>query len=298
MSVSIVVTVFLAILATQSEPVQSRPLSERGHVQLPEAQRQAGRPGVPTSAGKVDTRSTNSARTRVDPRVDAVLTQLERRGADLKDIRCNIRFVEDDQINLTKRTKTGELLFLITKPNPHFLVRFDKTEVDGVVGRREWYLFDGRWLYSALQRIKQVTKQEIARPGEPFDLFDLESAPFPLPFGQKKETILRNFDVTLLPPAAGDPANTDHLVCVPKPKSVMKRRYDKLEFFVRNDLHLPSRIIVRRNNGYEILTTEFGDLSEASINAGVALKDFARPSEWRGYEEVIEADASPAQSRP
>lgn len=289
MNVSIAITAVVAVLATQSESVHPGASADRGFVQQIENEAQPVRSADPRSASKDDARPTSRTMTPIDPRVDAVLTQLERRGAGLTDIRCKIRFVEDDRINLTKRTKTGELLFLITKPNPHFLIRFDKTEVDGVLGRREWYLFDGRWLYSALQRIKQVTKQEIARPGESIDLFDLEKAPFPLPFGQKKETILRNFDVTLIPPATGDPHNTDHLVCVPKPGSVMKRRYDKLEFFVRKNLHLPSRIIVRRNDGYEIVTTDFDDLSESSINAGVTLKDFARPSAWRGYQEVVEA---------
>ena len=137
--------------------------------------------------------------------IDEILARLERRSDGLTDIRCKVRFVEDDQINLTKRTKYGEILFWITQPNPHFLIRFDKTEVDGILGKREWYLFDGRWLYQALERIRQVTRQEIARPGEKIDLFDLERAPFPLPFGQKKDTILRHFTVTLVPPKPSDP---------------------------------------------------------------------------------------------
>ncbi len=136
-------------------------------------------------------------------RVDEILTELQARGDGLKDIRCKVRFVEDDRINLSKRTKVGSILFMMTEPNPHFLIHFERTEMDGVLGKREWYLFDGRWLFEVLERIRQVTKREIARPGEKVDLFDLETAPFPLPFGQKKDTILRNFEVTLLPPGEG-----------------------------------------------------------------------------------------------
>ena len=126
-------------------------------------------------------------------------------------------------------------------------------------------------------------------PGETVDLFDLENAPFPLPFGQKKDKIKKNFDVTLVPPVAGDPPGTDHLVCMPKPDSRLRDKYEKLEFYVRRDIHLPSRVVVTRNEGYEINQADFPDLSDESINAGVKQEDFARPKAWKKYKEVVEA---------
>jgi len=221
-------------------------------------------------------------------RIDEILTQLQQRSDGLQDIRCEVRFVEDDRINLTQRTKFGGILFLMTKPNPHFLIHFEKTEADGVLGKQEWYLFDGQWLYQVVERIAQVTKQEVARSGMEFDLFDLEKAPFPVPFGQKRETILRNFNVTLTSPAPGDPPRTDHLICVPKPDSRLYRKYERLELFVHRDIHLPSRIVVTKNNGYEINTADFPDLSEKSINAGVKPTDFEKPAAWKKYKEVVE----------
>ncbi len=228
--------------------------------------------------------------TESQKRIDEILTKLQQRSDGLKDIRCKVRFVDDDRINLSKRTKYGTILFLITEPNPHFLIHFDRTEADGVLGKQEWYLFDGRSLYEVLERIRQVTKRVIAAQGEKVDLFDLERAPFPLPFGQKKDTILRNFEVSLLPPRPGDPPDTDHLVCVPKPDSTMYDKYDKLEFFVRKDIHLPSRVVVTKNDGLEISTADFLDLSSSSINTGVTKKDFARPAAWKKYKQVVEDD--------
>ncbi len=225
-------------------------------------------------------------------KVDTILSQLEKRSDGLKDIRCKVVFVEDDQINMTTRRKFGSILFLIAEPNPLFLIHFEKTEVDGMLRPQEWYLFDGQWLHEAIERIKQVTERQIARPGEKIDLFDLETAPFPLPFGQEKEKILRNFEVTLVPPAETDPANTDHLVCVPKPQTRMHRKYDKMEFFVRRDLHLPSRIVVTKNDGEEVNAADFPDLSEKSLNAGVPAAAFKRPSAWKKYEVVTEEAAS------
>lgn len=223
-----------------------------------------------------------------DAQVDRILAALQQRSDDLRDIRCEVRFEEDDHLNLTKREKYGRLLFAMTEPNPHFLVQFDRTVVGGVTGKREWYLFDGQWLYQAIERIAQVTRQEIAKPDEKLDLFNIEKAPFPLPFGQKKETILRNFDVSLMPPAPGDPPDTDHLMCKPKPGSRLTRRYEQLDLHVNRKLHLPTRIVVTKSQGLEINTADFPDLSEKSINTGIKPTDFARPPEWKSFKEVVE----------
>ncbi len=221
-------------------------------------------------------------------RVDEILTALQKRSDGLKDIRCDVQFVEDDHINLSRLAKTGRILFLITEPNPHFLIHFDKAVLDGVVGKQEWYLFDGRWLYQGLERIEQVTKQEVARPGEKLDLFDIEKTPFPVPFGQKKEKILKNFDVSIAAPADTDPKNTDHLICVPKTDSRLYRKYDKLELFVDRDVHLPTRIVVTKNHGQEVNTADFPNLSEKSINVGVKPSDLEKPAAWKKYKEVVE----------
>jgi hypothetical protein len=220
--------------------------------------------------------------------VDTILTQLEQRSNGLKDIRCRVKFVEDDRVNLSTLTKTGRLQLMIGDPNAVFLVHFERTEVDGVVGKQEWYLFDGQWLYQALERLQQVTKQEVARAGEKLDLFDLETAPFPLPFGQKKDKILRHFEVTLAAPAPGDPPDSHHLVCIPRADSRMARKYDRLDFFVRRGLNLPVKIVVSKNDGQEVNTADFPDLTEKSINSGVSKDDFARPAAWAKYSEVVE----------
>lgn len=224
----------------------------------------------------------------VDQDVVAILDRLQARSDGLKDIECKVELVEEDRINLSERRKWGSIRFMIAEPNPHFLIHFEHTEVDGMLGKQEWYLFDGRWLHQAVERIEQITRQEMVRPGEKIDMFDLERAPFPLPFGQKKDTILKNFDVSLVPPAAGDPKGTDHLVCMPKPGSVMHRKYDKLEFFVSREVHLPVRVIATKNDGLEVLRADFPDLNNSSINAGVGKKDFTRPRAWKKYKEVIE----------
>ena len=220
--------------------------------------------------------------------VDRILTALQQRSDGLKDIRCEVSFTDEDRVNLSKNRKNGRILLEVAKPNAHFLVHFDKTDLDGVRGKQEWYLFDGVAFYQAVERLEQVTKQMIAGSGQEIDLFDIEKAPFPMPFGQKKENILRNFDVQLVKPTGGDPPDTDHLVCNPKPTSRLARRYDQLDLFVHRTLNLPKRIIITKNNGKEINTADFPDLSEKSINTGLSRNDFEKPEAWAKYKEVAE----------
>lgn len=222
------------------------------------------------------------------PEIDRILTAQQKRSDGLKDIRCDVVFTDVDKINLTTNKKTGRILVAVKRPNANFLVHFEKTEVDGTRYKQEWYLFDGVWFHQAVERLERVTKQLIAGSGQEIDLFDIEKAPFPMPFGQKKENILRNFDVRLAEPTGGDPPNTDHLICNPKPKSSLRRRYEQLDLYIDRKLSLPKRIVVTKNNGMEISTADFPDLSEKSINNGLDDDDFKQPRAWSKYKEVIE----------
>ena len=221
-------------------------------------------------------------------RVDAILTALEARSNGLRDIRCKIKFIEEDELNLTTRTKEGEILFRMAEPNPQWAMYFTYTEVDDLPYGKQWYLFDGRWLYQAFERTRQVTQQEIALAGEKRDMFDLDEAPFPVPFGQKKDKILRNFDVKLVTAKKGDPPGCDHLVCIPKKGSRLEEKYASVEFFILRDLHLPIRVIVTKKGGYEVMQADFPGLSEESLNVGLTEKDFAERDEWKSFDRVIE----------
>ncbi len=223
-------------------------------------------------------------REAVDPKIDAILMRLEKRGEGLKDIACRVEYVEDDQINLSQQKKSGSIRFLLTERNPVFMIQFDKTVVDGLLGKREWYYFDGRWLWRALERTRTVNKQELVPEGEVIDLFDIESTPFVLPFGQKRDEILLNFTLKLEEPAAGDPKDVDHLLCTPRAGSRLADRYQQVHLFVHREVGLPVRIVTVRTGGYVRETADFPDLGERSLNAGLSAKDFAPLKEWREYE--------------
>ena len=220
-------------------------------------------------------------------KIEEILTRLEERGDSLKDIRCRVYYEEEDKINLSTTKKEGGILFMKAEPNPRFLISFDRTIVDGQLRQKEWYLFDGLWLHEAKERIRTVTKREMVRADERIDLFDIETAPFPLPFGQKKDVILEQFKVTLAPPAPEDPEKTDHLICIPRPGSRMARKYEQLEFFIHQEFDLPSRIVVKKSR-YQTTLARFEGLDGDALNSGLAEGDFAPLSAWRRYKETVE----------
>ena len=221
-----------------------------------------------------------------------ILERHEKRGDSIKTLRCDVAYREDDRINMREVLKEGgTLTLLITEDNPKIFVHFKKCWVDKTGGKQEWHLFDGEWWHEAFERLRQVTSRQLVRPGERFDPFDIETAAFPLPFGQKKDKLLRNFDVTLATPAQGDPEHTDHLIFTPKPDSRLAKKYDSIEFFIRRDNDLPARVVMTGRGGDNEIIADF---SKVKINGPFTGKEFDRPAAWKGYKEVKEYLRQPA----
>jgi hypothetical protein len=231
---------------------------------------------------------------------EAVLAQFEAAGKDLKTIRCAVEFTTDDRLNLSETTKFGTVLVKRAEPHPMFLITIDKSESDGIVFRdKEWWLFKGRWLWEAKAKSSTIIKRELLAPGEQRDLFSLEDSPVPMPFGQSKDEVLKNFNVRLMPTQVGDPPDTDHLYCVPR-DGRMAKDYSRLEYYVSTTTHLPVRIVAENASGTKVSIAEFRDvptdankparepLSARSINVEIPDTAFALPNETGKFHVSLE----------
>jgi len=232
-----------------------------------------------------------------DDRIDVILQQLEDRGATVHDLKCAVEYTVEDILADDRFTNFGEIRYQRKDPNPVFYICFEKRHQAGYVNRKkEWYIFDGRYLWEIKEAAQNKIQHEAVQPGQSLDLFDIEESPFPIPFGQKKEQIQRNFAVVLKEPAAGDPPNTNHLICEPKPDSRLNRDVVQLEFFVSRDLHLPVKIISVQRNGNQINTAVFPDLGEKSLNTNLADSQFDLPKEAAGWKTVTAEPDAPLPS--
>ncbi len=223
------------------------------------------------------------------PDVVAILERLEQAGKDIHAIRCRVKFKTIDNLNLTETTRHGSIQFKRSEPHPMFLVSFDKMVADDTLLKHKvWYLFRDRWLIEANSKSENRIDREILEPGESADFFDLDKAPFPMPFGQKKEQILKNFQVKLIPPQPGDPEGCDHLLCKPKPDSALVRDYGRLDYYVSRTLNLPLRILVEDATQTNMKVADFEDLTEKSINLDLPDSAFVLPKETDGYHKTNE----------
>lgn len=215
------------------------------------------------------TRPTGPTTTRagLDPAVEKILDRLEARGKEIKDIEAALIFVKHDPVFNSTEKFEGTVLFKEEKPNPRFLIRFDRSNLNGRVNeKKEWHVFDGRWYIEAREKNSAIIRHEVLRPDESREVFRLGQGPFPLPFGQKKADILKQFTVKLITPEPKDPPEGDHLELSPLPNTELSKKYEKIHFFIDRKQGLPSRVqTVEKESGDEI-TASF---SNPKLNQGL-----------------------------
>lgn len=205
-----------------------------------------------------------------DEKVDALLDRLEEKGLAIKGLKCRLVYthVMVDPVE-SRKVKEGSLLFARAEPNSRFLIHFGKMIADEVVVRSdEYFAFDGRWLVERNDKARTVIKREIAEQGRNRDPFKIGEGPFPLPFGQKRSEILKSFKVTLEPFTLGDPLQSQHLRCVPRPGTELAARYSRVDIYVDRRLELPVRIVTENARDDSRIEVDFKDIDTGDAPAG------------------------------
>ena len=257
------------------------------------ARGQSGAPGATTAPASRPT-TTSPA---LDPELEQILDRLEKRGDTIADLSCAVRQEMKGLVVGELIVKEGEIRYLRggeKGANSRFYIHFTRIMQDDYKLAPEWYVFDGRWFIEAKESTKNVIRREIVREGEQRNLFSVEDSPFPLPFGQRKAEILKQFDVKLVPPDPKDPPDSRHLLCIPRPGTSKEKEYAEVHFYIDPKLDLPVKIVAHRKTGAkvaEIHTVTFPDLSAKSINKGLpgSAFDFRPPSGWQVHTEYLDA---------
>ena len=225
----------------------------------------------------------------LDPEVDKILTRLEQRK--VKDLRARLawqlRYVTDAPEDST--IKRGEIWYQDTKPVARFFIRFTEKIAAGRKDRLdERHLFDGQWYVTLNSRTKTVERNEVRKPNDKRDPYKIGKGMFPLPFGQKKADILREFKVEKIAPGADEPENTDHIRLIPRAQTQTGQRYRRLDFWVSREgktAGLPVMVQVAKLDGTgkvnSYITVSFAD---ARLNEGVSGSIFAIKTP-AGYDE-------------
>lgn len=208
--------------------------------------------GVPAAGGPPDT-APAAAPAVPDPELDRILTRLEQR--EVRDLRAGLVwqqwYVLDSEDDLL--TKRGEIWYQQAEPVARFLIQF-RERISGTRKDRidERHLFDGCWYTELQSATKTVQRREIRRPDDPANPYKVGEGVFPLPFGQKKADILREFAVERIPPSEGDPPATDHVRLVPREGTRTGASYRELDFWVSREgptAGLPVKVRVAKLDG-------------------------------------------------
>jgi len=235
----------------------------------------------PTATGSAPA-DTQSA---VSKEVETILDELERAGKDIKTLQADIRHEFCEIVADEKQTKPGFVRYkAATRRLPaRFMVHYYKLiSEDTVTGekmafkRLGWFCFNGRWLREIHgPPVKSVTDREVVKPGEPIDPFELGKGPFPLPFGQKKSRMMKNFEISLLKKGKDKKAktenkdrdNTDHLRLIPRKGTQLAKDHKRIELWIDRKIHLPLCILAE-DNRKNITTVWF-----RNIKINLPLKD-------------------------
>ncbi|MCK6484062.1 MAG: hypothetical protein HUU22_16810 [Phycisphaerae bacterium] len=224
-----------------------------------------------------------------DERIDSILDRLETKGKAVRDLRTEVRreAIENFPVEGEKRTQDGKLLFRRLEPNPRFVIRFEKFTADGIVrDDLQAFWFDGEWLIELQEKTKRAIRRQVVRPGEKVDVFKIGHGPFPLPFGQSRRDMLRNFSIRLAPPKPHDPPNCDHLVCIPRASGDLERRYKQVDLYVDRKLELPVRIdAVKKQDDAEIRV--YFNKIEVNVGLAAAEFEFTLPAGYHVSEEPL-----------
>ena len=212
----------------------------------------------------------------VDAKVLAVLEAMEKKGAVLKSFEAEMvvrleQLLEDDV-----RLHNGYLYYQATADTVRFRISFadlkqwylDEAEPKKAVKYEEDWMFDGRWLTRRNGRLKIIHRWEVARQERSRESFRLGRGPFPLPFALKKNDVLKEFAVKLIPADANDPEETVHLQLRPKKESDLAEQYVQWDLWVGPEDAVPRQIRIESTN-YEIKTVGWSKIKlDEPIRAG------------------------------
>lgn len=231
----------------------------------------------------------DEART-LDAEVDRILTRLESR--EINDLQADVTWKLEDRLAGSVQTRKGRIWYRRDKPLAKFLLDFREQTFDGTRKDIEQKIvFDGEWYTELQSQTKQVSRRQIRQAGDARNPYRLGEGPFPVPFGQKKSDILREFDVIRLAPAEKDPPDTDHVKLTPRQGSQTGETYKVVHLWIAREgevAGLPIRVTATKMDPTGTPNTEIGiDFAKPRLDQSFSPSVFKIDTP-PGYEESIE----------
>ena len=221
--------------------------------------------------------------------VDEVLDALDARGRNLQEFVADVRLKEIDEATQLESERTGRVWYQKQGDDDRIRVVFDqKLEGRFVKPEKVEYLLDDGWLLDRDYRRTVQVKRQVLRPGEKINLLKLGEGPFPLPIGQPKDQVHKEFEVTKGGLVEGDPKGTVHVTLKPRKGTRLAEKFNVIDVWVDPKTNMPVRIEALDVNE---TTRRQTDLSNIKVNPQPRLgdRDFALPkideNKWELHTE-------------
>jgi outer membrane lipoprotein-sorting protein len=230
-----------------------------------------------------------------DAPLDAVLDALDARGKNLEDFSADVALHTTDQRTGQDTAQIGTIVFQNRDAAASRIrVKFEKKVVDDGNGpkitqqQRLDYVLEGGWLTDRDYQKKLEVRRQVLKPGQQMNLLKLGEGPFPLPIGQDKAEVKKQFKPERIASGEGDPPNTIHVRLTPNKGSQFERKFKQIDVFVDRNTAMPVRIDTVEPAG----TTRSTELTNVKLNGGVKDEAFALPNidnqGWNRREEPFQ----------
>jgi len=227
--------------------------------------------------------------------LDTILDALNARGQNLADFTADVELHTIDMRTGQDTSQIGTVVFQNRKGgDSRIKVAFETKRTDEGNGhpitqkQKLDYLLDKGWLTDRDYQKKLEVKRQVLRPDQKMNLLKLGEGPFPLPIGQDKEDVKKQFTVSKIEPAADDPKETVHIRLIPKKGSQLERKFKQIDVFIDIKTNMPARIDTIEKAG----TTRSTELTHVKLNSGVKDDAFMLPSiddqGWNRREEPFQ----------
>jgi outer membrane lipoprotein-sorting protein len=208
--------------------------------------------------------------------INEILDALDARGENLKNFSAKAVLTDTDVSTGDATINTGNALFQ-RKGNNDARIRIAFTQQqlgDKIFKVDHQYTLDNGILDDRDYKKKHETLNQVLKPGQKLDLFKLGEGPFPLPLGQKRQDVLKIFQVIKINPDPSDPPQTVHLQLTPKDGTQFANKFKTIDIWIDTATAMPRRIQTIDINQ---TTTRTTDLTDVKINGDITDKDFAQP---------------------
>lgn len=244
-------------------------LCASGSVVRAQAPAPPNKPAAPSGAAA-------SAPLAANASIDQVLDALDERGKNLRDFTARVAITKGNPDLGNLDTDFGQVWFSRAgAAGPHIRVTFDKHKQGKIIStnQKQDYLLEGEWLIDRDYHKQTQVRRQVLKPGEKVNLLKLGEGPFPLPIGQSKEDVHKQFEVKELPPNKADktePPDTIHLRLIPRPSTRFAKHFGQINVWVNRASHFPVKISTESPDGSEVNITTLSDLA---VNPPGGLKE-------------------------